>query len=111
MRATPGKKKSLILSDIESISPYKNVMHLFEYVSPRILFHVSPLVKLFILFQWTFTAAAATVIGSCSWFLNITQSTRVSTYPAVILLGFGSSAMFVNALGFATELIGDNKVG
>ena len=86
-------------------------MHLFEYVPPRILFHISPLLKLFILFQWTFTAAAATVIGSCAWFLNITQSTRVSTYPAVILLGFGSSAMFVNALGFATELIGDNRVG
>lgn len=59
--------------------------------------------------KWTFTVAVLTVIGSCVWFAHITQSTRVLTYPAVILLGFGSSAMFVNALGFATELIGDNK--
>ena len=32
------------------------------------------------------------------------------TYPAAALLGFGFSAMFVNALSFATDLIGDNKV-
>ena len=32
------------------------------------------------------------------------------TYPAAVLLGFGVSAMSVNALSFATELIGDNKV-
>lgn len=59
--------------------------------------------------QWSFIVAALTVIGSCLWFMRITQSTRVFTYPAVVLLGFGSSAMFVNALSFATELIGENK--
>ena len=32
------------------------------------------------------------------------------TYPATVLLGFGFSAMLVNALSFAAELIGDNKV-
>ncbi|RMX53271.1 hypothetical protein pdam_00019494, partial [Pocillopora damicornis] len=59
--------------------------------------------------KWSFIVAALTVTGSCLWFLRINQSSRVFTYPAVVLLGFGSSAMFVNALGFATELIGDNK--
>ncbi|XP_066024041.1 major facilitator superfamily domain-containing protein 12-like [Pocillopora verrucosa] len=59
--------------------------------------------------KWSFIVAALTVTGSCLWFLCINQSSRVFTYPAVVLLGFGSSAMFVNALGFATELIGDNK--
>ena len=71
---------------------------------------ISYLLKLLILFQWSFIVAALTVTGSCLWFLCINQSSRVFTYPAVVLLGFGSSAMFVNALGFATELIGDNKV-
>ena len=32
------------------------------------------------------------------------------TYPAVVLLGSGFSLMFVTALSFAAELIGDNKV-
>ena len=71
---------------------------------------ISYLLKLLILLQWSFIVAALTVTGSCLWFLCINQSSRVFTYPAVVLLGFGSSAMFVNALGFATELIGDNKV-
>ena len=71
---------------------------------------ISYLLKLLILFQWSFIVAALTVTGSCLWFLRITQSTKVFTYPAVVLLGLGSSAMLVNALGFATELIGDNKV-
>ncbi|XP_066027607.1 major facilitator superfamily domain-containing protein 12-like [Pocillopora verrucosa] len=59
--------------------------------------------------KWSFIVAALTVTGSCMWFLRINQSSRVFTYPAVVLLGLGSSAMLVNALGFATELIGDNK--
>ncbi|KAL9983321.1 hypothetical protein ACROYT_G005470 [Oculina patagonica] len=57
----------------------------------------------------SFILAGLVVIGSCVWFYFITQSTRVLTYPAAALLGFGFSAMFVNALSFATELIGDNK--
>ena len=32
------------------------------------------------------------------------------TYPAVVLLGFGFSSMVVNALSFAADLIGENKV-
>ncbi|KAJ7379091.1 Major facilitator super domain-containing protein 12 [Desmophyllum pertusum] len=59
--------------------------------------------------KWSFILAALLVIGSCVWFYSITQSTRVLTYPAAALLGFGFSAMFVNAISFATELIGDNK--
>ena len=31
-------------------------------------------------------------------------------YPAAVFLGFGLSAMFVNALSFGAELLGDNKV-
>ncbi|XP_078355288.1 major facilitator superfamily domain-containing protein 12-like, partial [Oculina patagonica] len=57
----------------------------------------------------SFILAGLVVIRSCVWFYFITQSTRVLTYPAAALLGFGFSAMFVNALSFATELIGDNK--
>ncbi|XP_078358319.1 uncharacterized protein LOC144643058 isoform X2 [Oculina patagonica] len=57
----------------------------------------------------SFILAGLLVIGTCVWFYFITQSTRVLTYPAAALLGFGFSAMFVNALSFATELIGDKK--
>ena len=49
-------------------------------------------------------------MGAGVWFYFITNSNRVMTYPATALLGFGFSAMLVNALSFATELIGDNKV-
>ena len=44
------------------------------------------------------------------WFYFITQSNSVMTYPAVVLLGFGFSSMVVNALSFAADLIGENKV-
>ena len=62
------------------------------------------------LIQLCFTLAAFFVMGAGVWFYFITKSNRVMTYPATALLGFGFSAMLVNALSFATELIGDNKV-
>ena len=61
-------------------------------------------------FQWCFVLAALFVITAGVWFYFITKSNRVMTYPATVLLGFGFSAMLVNALSFAAELIGDNKV-
>ena len=56
------------------------------------------------------TLSALFVIGAGVWFYFITQSNKVMTYPAVVLLGSGFSIMFVTALSFAAELIGDNKV-
>ena len=56
------------------------------------------------------TLSASFVIGAGVWFYFITQSNKVMTYPAVVLLGSGFSIMFVTALSFAAELIGDNKV-
>ena len=49
-------------------------------------------------------------MGAGVWFYFITKSNRVMTYPATALLGFGFYAMLVNALSFAAELIGENKV-
>ena len=66
--------------------------------------------SVFIFFQWCFVLAALFVITAGVWFYFITKSNRVMTYPATVLLGFGFSAMLVNALSFATELIGDDKV-
>ena len=66
--------------------------------------------KVSFLFQWTFILADLLVIGAALWCYFITQSTRVLIYPAAVFLGFGLSAMFVNALSFAAELVGENKV-
>ena len=60
--------------------------------------------------QWTFILSALLVIGAGVWFYFISESNRVMTYPAVVLLGWGFSAMAVNSLAFATQLIGPNKV-
>ena len=49
-------------------------------------------------------------MGAGLWFYFITQSNKVMIMPAVVLLGFGFSAMVVNAISFVAELIGDNKV-
>ncbi|XP_073239858.1 major facilitator superfamily domain-containing protein 12-like [Porites lutea] len=59
--------------------------------------------------KWSFSLSAVLVIGVGVWFYFITDSTKVMTYPAVVLLGFGFSIMIVNSLSFAAELIGDNK--
>ena len=54
--------------------------------------------------------SALLVIGAGIWFYFISESNRVMTYPAVVLLGMGFSSMSVNSLAFATQLIGPNKV-
>ncbi|CAH3147478.1 unnamed protein product, partial [Porites lobata] len=59
--------------------------------------------------KWTFILSALLVIGAGVWFYFISESNRVMTYPAVVLLGWGFSAMAVNSLAFATQLIGPNK--
>ncbi|CAH3147484.1 unnamed protein product [Porites lobata] len=60
--------------------------------------------------KWTFILSALLVIGAGVWFYFISESNRVMTYPAVVLLGWGFSSMAVNSLAFATQLIGPNKV-
>ena len=54
--------------------------------------------------------SALLVMGAGLWFYFITQSNKVMIMPAVVLLGFGFSAMLVIALSFVAELIGDKKV-
>ena len=54
--------------------------------------------------------AALLTVGAGVWFYFIAEPTKVMTYPAVVLLGFGFSIMIVNSLNFAAELIGDNTV-
>ncbi|PFX15850.1 60S ribosomal protein L10a [Stylophora pistillata] len=56
-----------------------------------------------------FIIAALLVIGASLWFYFITPSTKVLTYPAGAILGLGFSTMFVNALSFGADLIGDNQ--
>jgi len=50
------------------------------------------------------------VISGAVWSYFQTPSTRQATYAPVILIGFGMSVMYVMALAFITELIGENKV-
>ena len=46
-----------------------------------------------------------------SYFMEADSLTsKVMIYPAVVLLGFAFSSMFVSSLSFATELIGKNTV-
>lgn len=65
----------------------------------------------FDLFQLCFIFGAIFVCsaGVMSYFME-PEFSKVMVYPTVILLGCGFSAMLVNSLSFATELIGENKV-
>jgi len=54
--------------------------------------------------------AASLVICGAVWSYFQTPSTRQVTYAPVILIGFGMSVMYVMALAFITDLIGENKV-
>ena len=73
-------------------------------------FFLRTLKKVTFCFQCLFMLSALLVMGAGLWFYFINQSNKVMIIPAVVLLGFGFSAMLVNALSFAAELIGDNKV-
>ena len=48
--------------------------------------------------------------GGAVWSYFQTFSTRQSTYAPVVMIGSGLSIMYVTALVFITELIGENKV-
>lgn len=62
------------------------------------------------LLQVSFVLACLVVIGAAALFYITPQFFSWLIYPAAVLLGFGFSAMFVNAFNFANELIGANKV-
>ena len=62
------------------------------------------------LLQVSFVLACLVVIGAAALFYVTPQFFSWLIYPAAVLLGFGFSAMFVNAFNFANELIGANKV-
>ncbi|KAK2565207.1 Major facilitator superfamily domain-containing protein 12 [Acropora cervicornis] len=56
-----------------------------------------------------FAAIFAFIAGVMSYFMEAESWTsKVMIYPAVTLLGFAFSSMFVSSLSFATELIGKN---
>ena len=50
------------------------------------------------------------MIGGVVWNYFQTPSMRQATYAPVIITGFGMSVMYVMALAFITELIGEDKV-
>ena len=49
-------------------------------------------------------------MGGAVWSYFQTFSIRQSTYAPVVMIGSGLSIMYVMALVFITELIGENKV-
>ena len=49
------------------------------------------------------------IVGAV-WSYFQTTSTRQSTYAPLVIIGSGSSIMYVMALVFITDLIGENKV-
>ena len=50
------------------------------------------------------------MMGGVVWSYFQTTSIRDSTYAPVVIIGSGMSIMYVMALTFITELIGENKV-
>ena len=60
--------------------------------------------------QWTYILASVLVISSSVYCYFQTTSLKQSTYAPVILTGSGMSIMYVMALAFIAELIGDDKV-
>ena len=63
-----------------------------------------------LLLQWSYLLAASLVIGGVVWSYFQTPSIKQATYAPIIIMGFGMSVMYVMALAFITELIGENKV-
>ena len=64
----------------------------------------------FFFLQWTYLLASLLVICGSVYCYFQTPSLRQSTYAPVILIGSGMSVMYVMALAFVTELIGEDTV-
>ena len=54
--------------------------------------------------------AASLVMGGAAWSYFQTPFTKQTIYAPVVVIGGGMSIMYVMALAFMTELIGENKV-
>ncbi|KAL9987823.1 hypothetical protein ACROYT_G002191 [Oculina patagonica] len=59
--------------------------------------------------KWSYLLAASLVMSGTVWSYFQTPSTRQTTYAPVVIIGSGMSIMYVMALAFITELIGENK--
>ncbi|XP_022785963.1 uncharacterized protein LOC111326264 [Stylophora pistillata] len=59
--------------------------------------------------KWTYCLAASLVVGSSAWFYLQGESGKNAAYCAAILVGCGSSVMYVTSLALAGKLVGDNK--
>ncbi|RMX47410.1 hypothetical protein pdam_00019320 [Pocillopora damicornis] len=58
--------------------------------------------------KWSYLLASLLVMGGAVWSYFQTFSIRQSTYAPVVMIGSGLSIMYVMALIFITELIGEN---
>ncbi|XP_058946706.2 uncharacterized protein [Pocillopora verrucosa] len=59
--------------------------------------------------KWSYLLASLLVMGGAVWSYFQTFSIRQSTYAPVVMIGSGLSIMYVMALVFITELIGENR--
>lgn len=63
-----------------------------------------------LLSQWSFVLAGSVVMAGAVWSYFQTPATRQLTYVPVAMIGSGLSVMYVMALAFIAELLGEDKV-
>ena len=63
-----------------------------------------------LLSQWSFVLAGSVVMAGAVWSYFQTPATRQLTYVPVAMIGSGLSVMYVMALVFITELIGEIRL-
>ncbi|PFX17250.1 Major facilitator superfamily domain-containing protein 12 [Stylophora pistillata] len=62
-----------------------------------------------LLSQWSFVLAGSVVMAGAVWSYFQTPATRQLTYVPVAMIGSGLSVMYVMALAFIAELLGEDK--